>query len=43
MNIYIRDAGLTDVHFYVKSKVSIDKKGIKKLGVTPYIMLILQK
>lgn len=35
MNIYIRDAGLNDVHFYVKSKVSIDKKGIKKTKCYP--------
>ena len=35
MNIYIRDAGLNDVHFYVKSKVSIDKKGIKKTRCYP--------
>ena len=26
MNIYIRDAGLNDVHFYVKSKISIDNR-----------------
>lgn len=35
MNIYIRDAGLNDVHFYVKSKISIDKKGIKKTKCYP--------
>ena len=35
MNIYIRDAGLNDVHFYVKSKISIDKKGITKTRCYP--------
>jgi hypothetical protein len=35
MNAYIRDAGLTDVHFYVKSKISIDKKGILKTKCYP--------
>ena len=35
MNIYIREAGLNDVHFYVKSKISIDKKGIKKTRCYP--------
>ena len=35
MNHYIRDAGLSDVHFYVKSKISIDKKGIKKTKCYP--------
>ena len=31
MNIYLNNSGLTDVHFYVKSKISIDKKGVKKV------------
>ena len=35
INLYIRDIGLTDVHFYVKSKISIDKKGIKKTRCYP--------
>ena len=35
MNIYIRDAGLNDVHFFVKSKISIDKKGIIKTRCYP--------
>lgn len=35
MNIYIREAGLNDVHFYVKSKISIDKKGITKTRCYP--------
>lgn len=35
MNIYIREAGLNDVHFYVKSKISIDKKGIIKTRCYP--------
>ena len=35
MNHYVRDAGLTDVHFYVKSKISIDKKGITKTSCEP--------
>ena len=35
LNIYIRDAGLNDVHFYVKSKISIDKKGIRKTRCYP--------
>ena len=30
MNIYLKNNGLNDVHFYVKSKICIDKKGIKK-------------
>jgi len=35
INIYIKSAGLKDVHFYVKSKVSIDKNGIKKIKCYP--------
>ena len=35
INIYIREAGLNDVHFYVKSKINIDKKGIKKTKCYP--------
>ena len=35
MNIYLTNAGLNDVHFYVKSKISIDKKGIKKARCYP--------
>ena len=35
MNIYLINAGLNDVHFYVKSKISIDKKGVKKTRCYP--------
>ena len=35
MNIYLKECGLDDVHFYVKSKISIDKKGIKKTRCYP--------
>ena len=35
INVYIKSAGLKDVHFYVKSKVSIDKNGIKKIKCYP--------
>ncbi len=35
MNTYIRDTGLTDVHFYVKSKINIDRKGILKTKCHP--------
>ena len=35
MNIYLANAGLNDVHFYVKSKISIDKKGVKKTRCYP--------
>ena len=35
MNIYLKEAGLDNVHFYVKSKISIDKKGIKKTRCYP--------
>lgn len=35
MNIYLKNNGLNNVHFYVKSKVCIDKKGIKKMRCYP--------
>lgn len=35
MNIYLKNNGLNDVHFYVKSKICIDKKGIKKMRCYP--------
>ena len=35
MNIYLKNNGLNDVHFYVKSKICIDKKGIKKIRCYP--------
>ena len=35
MNIFLRKNGLNDVHFYVKSKICIDKKGIKKIKCYP--------
>lgn len=35
MNIYLKKNGLNDVHFYVKSKICIDKKGIKKIRCYP--------
>ena len=35
MNTYIRETGLTDVHFYVKSKINIDRKGILKTKCYP--------
>lgn len=35
INIYIKSAGLNDVHFYVKSKISIDKNGIIKSRCYP--------
>ncbi len=35
MNIYLKNKGLNDVHFYVKSKICIDKKGIKKIRCYP--------
>lgn len=35
MNIYLRNNGLNNVHFYVKSKICIDKKGIKKTRCYP--------
>ena len=35
MNIYLKNNGLNDVHFYVKSKISIDKRGIKKSRCYP--------
>jgi hypothetical protein len=35
MNIYLKNKGLNDVHFYVKSKICIDKKGIKKTRCYP--------
>ena len=30
VNIYLKEAGLNEVHFYVVNKISIDKNGIKK-------------
>ena len=35
VNIYLKDNQLNDVHFYVKSKICIDKKGIKKTRCYP--------
>lgn len=35
MNIYMKKNGFNDVHFYVKSKISIDKNGIKKIRCYP--------
>ena len=35
MNIYLRNNGLNNAHFYVKSKICIDKKGIKKTRCYP--------
>lgn len=35
INIYLKSAGLKDVHFYVKSKITIDKNGIKKSRCYP--------
>ena len=35
INIYMSEIGLTEVHFYVKSKISIDKKGITKTKCYP--------
>ena len=35
MNSYLKKAGLEDVHFYVKSKVCIDKNGVKKTRCYP--------
>ena len=35
LNIFLKNNGLTDVSFYVKSKISIDKKGIKKIKCHP--------
>ena len=35
MNIYLKNKGLNDVHFYVRSKICIDKKGIKKIRCYP--------
>ena len=35
INIYLNEIGLKDVHFYVKSKISIDKKGTTKTRCYP--------
>ena len=35
INIYLNEIGLNDVHFYVKSKVSFDRKGITKTRCYP--------
>ena len=35
VNIYLKDNQLNNVHFYVKSKICIDKKGIKKTRCYP--------
>lgn len=35
MNIYLKKNGLSNVHFYVKSKICIDKIGIKKMRCYP--------
>lgn len=35
MNIYLKNNGLNNVRFFVKSKICIDKKGIKKARCNP--------
>ena len=35
INIYLKNIGFNDVHFYVKTKICIDKKGIKKVKCHP--------
>ena len=35
INIYLKTAGLNDIHFYVTNKISIDKNGIKKVKCYP--------
>ena len=35
VNIYLKENQLNDVHFYVKTKICIDKKGIKKTRLYP--------
>lgn len=35
INVYLKQAELKGVHFYVKSKISIDKNGIKKMKSYP--------
>ena len=35
LNIYLNEIGLKNVHFYVKSKISIDNKGITKTRCYP--------
>ena len=35
INIYLKTAGLNDVHFYVTNKICIDKNGIKKAKCYP--------
>lgn len=35
INLYIKKAGLNDAHFYVKSKVEIDKNGRRKTKCSP--------
>ena len=35
INIYLKSAGLDEVYFYVKSKISFDKNGIKKIRCYP--------
>ena len=35
MNIYLKNNGLNNVRFFVKSKICIDKKGIKKAKCNP--------
>ena len=37
MNIYLKNNGLNEVHFFVKSKVCISKKGIEKTRCFPVI------
>ena len=35
INIYVNEIGLKGVHFYIKSKISIDRKGITKTRCYP--------
>lgn len=37
MNIYLKNNGFNDVHFYVRSKIKLDKIGIKKIRCYPII------
>ena len=37
MNIYLKKNGFNDVNFYVKSKISLDKRGIKKVRCYPIL------
>ena len=35
INIYLKTAGLNEVHFYVINKISIGKNGIRKIRCNP--------